>query len=79
MGPQSGDSVSDTPNGYVLQIRQDWQYILNTIGCMLTQAGIPKMRQWLAVRPSVKQYDRLFMRPVAAVIADAVPLPDLDL
>ena len=37
------------------------------------------MRQWLVVGRWVKQYDRLFMRPVAAVIADAEPLPDLDL
>ena len=46
---------------------------------VLAQAGIPKMRQWLVMGSQVKQYDREFMRGIAAVIADAEPLSDLDL
>ncbi len=45
----------------------------------MSQAGVPKMRQWLAMGKQVKQYDREFMRGIAAVIADLEPLSDLDL
>ena len=45
----------------------------------VSQAGVPKMRQWLAMGKQVRQYDRRFMRGIAAVIADLEPLSDLDL